>query len=296
MTAEMIHPEANAYAERVVALSDRARAACRMEEVAYGPDPRQRLDIYLPQVAPSAPMPVFLFLHGGAWRAGDRHWMGFLAPLFLDLPAIFVSVGYRLAPAYRFPINLEDTIDALAWAAREIRTYGGDPGRLYLGGHSAGGHLAALAAVRSDLRAARGVPAGALRACLPVSGSFDFRAPPEERDRTQQIIYDEVLARPEQDAEASPIVWAEGLDVPMFIAFGGNDFPRLRRQAPAMVARLEETGRVPVSWLELPGAGHFDTNQDCTDREHLWVAEARRIVAGGVPAQGALSSAPSGRP
>jgi acetyl esterase/lipase len=233
---------------------------------------------------------VLLFLHGGAWRAGHRNWMGFMAPLFLDLPAIFVSACYRLAPAHRFPAHLDDTIEALAWVNREIGRFGGDPGRIHIGGHSAGGHLAALAAVRSDLRAARGIPARALCGCLPVSGSFDFRAPPESRDRVQTIIYDEVLARPDQDAEASPIVWAERLDVPILITFGGNDWPRLRAQAPAMIARLETVGRVPVSWLELPGAGHFDTSQDCTDISHPWVAEARRLLGGGTPHKGELAA------
>ncbi len=288
MTTQMIHPDAQAYGDRVTAMSDAARARSRVEEVAYGTDPYQKLDIWLPENGGSGPLPVLLFLHGGAWRAGNRHWMGFLAPLFLDLPAIFVSVGYRLSPEHRFPAHLEDTIDALVWVSREIGRYGGDPTRLFIGGHSAGGHLAALATARSDLRAARGVPAGCLRGCLPVSASYDFRPPPEARDAVQEAIYREVLASPEQDAEASPILWAEGIDVPIFIAYGEKDWPRLRAQAPAMIGRLTDLGRIPVSWMELPGAGHFDTNQACTGPEHPWMAEARRLVAGGAPARGPL--------
>ena len=98
MTTRMIHPDAQAYGERVTAMSDAARARCRVEEAAYGADPLQKLDIWLPEGSAGGPHPVLVFLHGGARRAGNRHWMGFLAPLFLDLPAIFVSVGYRLSP------------------------------------------------------------------------------------------------------------------------------------------------------------------------------------------------------
>lgn len=286
---DMIHPEAGPYAERVSAMSAVARGRCRVVgEVAYGADPRQALDIFLPDEDPAAPVPVFLFFHGGAWRAGDKNWMGFLAPLFVDLPAIYISAGYRLSPEHRFPAHIDDVLDALAWVIANVGAFGGDPDRVFIGGHSAGGHLAALAAARPDLREQRGIPDGTIRACLPVSAAFDFRAPRDQRDRTQEIIYAEVLADAAQDAEASPIAWADRVDIPFFITFGEADFPRTRVQGAAMAEALSRRGAVPVSWLELPGAGHFDTNQDCTDVTHPWVAEARRLIAGGAPRSGAI--------
>lgn len=112
-------------------------------------------------------------------------------------------------------------------------------------------------AARPDFRAQCGVPVGAVKACLPVSAAFDFRAPPGQRDRTQEIIYAEVLADPAHDVDASPIAWAENIDMPFFITFGENDFPRTRKQGAAMVETLSRRGDVPVSWLELPGAGPF---------------------------------------
>ena len=285
---DMIHPEAGPYAERVLALSALARQRCRLVgDVAYGADPRQALDIFLPDQDPAAPCPVFVFFHGGAWRAGDKAWMGFLAPLFVDLPAIYVSAGYRLSPEHRFPAHLDDVLDALAWVVANIGAHGGDPDRVFVGGHSAGGHLAALAAARPDLRAQRGIPDGAVRGCLPVSAAFDFRAPPGQRDRTQEIIYAEVLADAGQDVDASPIAWVDRIDMPFFITYGDADFPRIRDQGAAMAEALSRRG-APVSWLVLPGAGHFDTNQDCTDTTHPWVAEARRLIAGGPPRSGAI--------
>ena len=171
-------PESERYAAWCLEASNTALAHTRhMLDIAYGPEDWQKIDLYLPEASAGAEFPTLLFMHGGYWTHGYKEWLGFMAPAFVSLPAIFISVGYRLAPAAQYPAALDDCLSALAWVYKHISHYGGDPRRLFIGGHSAGGHLAALAAVRSDLRAARDIPAGALRACLPVSGSFDFRAP-----------------------------------------------------------------------------------------------------------------------
>ena len=121
------------------------------------------------------PCHVIVFLHGGGWTHGFKEWMGFMAPSIVAWPAVFISVAYRLAPDHRYPAQLDDTLSALAWIQRNIRDYGGDPNAIAVGGHSAGGHLASLAALRTDLHGGHGIPLDAIKACLPVSSTFDFR-------------------------------------------------------------------------------------------------------------------------
>ena len=77
-----------------------------------------------------------MFAHGGAWTHGYKEWTGLMAPVFTAVPAIFVSVSYRLAPENRFPVPLDDCIDALAYVHRHIADHGGNPARIYVGGHS----------------------------------------------------------------------------------------------------------------------------------------------------------------
>ena len=274
MTPPMLHAGADTYAERVTAMSKVAQANVRVElDVAYGGDPRQRLDVYLPEAVRPGGVPVLCFLHGGAWRNGDKVWMGFLAPLFVDLPAVFVSVGYRLSPAHRFPSHLEDAREAFAWVRTNVAGYGGDPQRLFVGGHSAGGHLAVLAALRH--------PELGVAGCLPLSAACDLRRAVGNED-VPAAVYDEVLARPEDAQLASPLCYADAAHQPFLLAYGEKDFPRIRHQGAALAAALRRAG-VAVTVLELPGADHFEASAGCTSRDHPWVVAARSFIAGPPP-------------
>lgn len=125
----------------------------RLADVAYGSDPRQRMDVYMPAVpAATGTRPVLVFVHGGAWMMGDRvraarlpaklqHWV-------VDRGWIVVSVGYRLVPDVPVSGQLQDVAQALARVQQQAATWGGDASRLLLMGHSAGAHLAALLTAR----------------------------------------------------------------------------------------------------------------------------------------------------
>jgi len=115
-----------------------------MVRVNYGTDRGQHLDVYAPMGASS--LPVLLFLHGGAWINGHLGWLRFMAPALLSLPAILVAATYRLAPRCRWPAQEEDAHAALNVVYRAAAEWGGDdPGRIVIGGHSAGAQLAAQA-------------------------------------------------------------------------------------------------------------------------------------------------------
>lgn len=268
-------PAANAYAATALARSRAAAASSRtLLDVPYGLDPKHRLDLYLPSARVTG-APVLIFLHGGSWTHGYKEWMGFMAPALVDLPAIFVAANYRLAPTHRFPAQLEDTLAVLAWTAKKIGHHGGDPHRLFIGGHSAGGHLAALACLRRDLWSRHGIAEDVIRACFPVSTTFDYRGIPEDAGS--------FLARPEDAAAASPVAYVEGNRMPFLIAWGSADFERAKRTSREMVTALARAGAVTKE-MEISGADHFQMSLDLGDAAHAWTRSVRAWLATGEPA------------
>lgn len=269
----LLQPEAKAYAERI---SDATRAVQRTTRTAldqrYGDDYWQKVDVYLPADPSARKLPVLCFMHGGAWVNGTKEWMGFMAPPLLDLPAIFVSVNYRLAPAARYPAPLYDCFEAVAWVHRNIARFGGDPGAIFIGGHSAGGHLAALVTLRRDILAAHGLPPNVIKACFPVSGAFDLRDPNPAPGSMEERVYTSFLARPEDDAEASPVLHTAGNETPFFLTWGSRDMPALIAQGKAMAAALP--GRVASQ--EFPGLDHFEMSEEAGRADSPWIRTVRR--------------------
>ena len=267
-------PAANAYAATALARSRAAAARSRaLLDIPYGPDPKHRLDLYLPPARVSG-APVLIFLHGGSWTHGYKEWMGFMAPALVDLPAIFIAANYRLAPTHQFPAQVEDTLAILAWTAANIGDHGGDRRRLFIGGHSAGGHLAALACLRRDLWPRHGLGDNTVRACFPVSTTFDYRGIAEDAGS--------FLKRAEDAGAASPVAYVEGNRVPFLVTWGGADFERAKRTSREMVTGLAKVGTVTRE-MEFTGKDHFEMSLDLGDGAHRWTRAVRAWLATGEP-------------
>ena len=116
--------------------------ATKVSNRAYDDHPAQQLDIYHPKKTKDAP--VMVYIHGGGWRRGDKDRVGEKAVFFNSKGWVFISANYRLLPEGRHPNNVDDVAKAIAWTHDNIKKYGGDPEEIFIMGHSAGAHLAAL--------------------------------------------------------------------------------------------------------------------------------------------------------
>lgn len=242
-------PAGKAYADECVR---RGEGVAADEEARFGADPYQSLAVHR-AARPNGT--VYLFWHGGGWTGGYKEWMAFMAPAFTRAGVTFISAGYRLAPMHLFPAGLEDCADAVAWTHANVAKFGGDPARIVLGGHSAGGHYAALLAVTRAWRAKRGLPANVVHGCLPISGVYEFGEGKGFSMRPRFLGPESA----ETDRRASPILQIEGTPPPFFITYGERDFPHLMRQADEMEAALRAAGGA-VEKLVLAGRDHFSAS------------------------------------
>ena len=256
-------------AERYVAQTRRRAAAVdwsallAWRDVACGPEPHQRLDVFAPKEKRAAPLPILFYIHGGGWIHGQRGWMSFMAPAITALPAVFVSPGYGLAPDHLHPAPVLDCLRALSHVRAHAAGFGGDPDRLYLGGHSVGGHIASMIALRPDLRARYHLPGGAIRACIPVSGLFRVLA----GDPTRAGDLD----------EASPMHWTRNADMPFFVSWGENDYERIVEENRGFIEALRRTN-VNLRALPLAGLDHYTANLSHGDRESAWCRAVADLI------------------
>ncbi|WP_426209415.1 alpha/beta hydrolase [Massilia sp. TWP1-3-3] len=154
--------------------------------VPYGSNPRHKLDIYTPQKA-AANAPVVVFFMGGNWVKGERDDFAFVGRALASRGYVVVIPDYRLYPEVKYPDFLDDSAQAVAWTAREIAGFGGDPKRLYVMGHSAGAYNAAMVALDPRYLAKHGMKASALRGWIGLAGPYDFL--PIENTSTRPVFH-----------------------------------------------------------------------------------------------------------
>ncbi len=266
------NPEVIAYDRRVMELGLASPAPTL--SLSYGEDRGQRLDVYAPPGAEG--LPILLFFHGGAWIAGHLGWVRFMAPIVNRMDAILVAGSYRLAPRCRWPAPYDDVRDAIWFVSRNAESFGGDAQQMVIGGHSAGGHLASLVALKHERPS--------LLSCMPVSSSFNLQYGDVPLESDAGRVYRYLFTNPSQDFEASPINFVRGNETPFHIVWGERDFERVSSSGAAMVEALELEGS-HVTHRIVPGASHFNTHLALSQPDDPWYAQLRAAFqTAGVPA------------
>lgn len=142
-------------------------------DIAYGPHPRQQMDVYSPDLEAGETAPVLVFFYGGGWDSGSRTLYGWAAQALAAQGFVVAMPDYRIVPDVLFPVFIEDAATATAKAAEVAVRYGGDPERLGVIGHSAGAHLAMMIALDRRYMAAVGQP-NLIRAAAGLAGPYEF--------------------------------------------------------------------------------------------------------------------------
>ena len=217
-----------------------------VRDVAFGPGPRDRMDVYRPPGARGA-APLVVFLYGGSWRMGARGMYPFVALPLAQRGAVVAVPDYRLFPEVEFPDFLRDNARAVAWAMEHAAEWGADPARTVLVGHSAGAYNAAMLALDPRWLAEAGADRSSLAGAVGLAGPYDF-LPITGRAR-------EVFAAAGAGPETQPVSYVDGRNPPMLLLAGADDATVRPRNTEALAARIRARGG-PVEARVYPGVGH----------------------------------------
>jgi acetyl esterase/lipase len=219
----------------------------RALDMPYASGQRDRLDVYAPAAARDAP--VVVFIYGGGWKDGDKSLYRFVGAALAARGFVTVVPDYRVFPAVRFPAFIQDAAAAVAWTRAHVAAYGGDPRRIFLMGHSAGAHIAAMLTLDRQWLGAEGLdPDRDIAGFAGLAGPYDF-LPLHDPE------LDDIFAPAGDLRLTQPITFARGDAPPMFLAAGTADTTVLPRNTVHLAdAVRRDGGRVEEKLY--PGIGH----------------------------------------
>jgi arylformamidase len=215
--------------------------------VAYGPSEDETLDIF-PAAKPGAP--IQLFIHGGYWRLLTRTENSFAAEALVPAGAAVVVINYALAPRVTLDEIVRQCRAAIAWTWKNARSFGADPDRLFISGHSAGGHLVGMM-LATDWEREFGAPADVVKGATAVSGLYDLR-PIAKSFVNEWLKLDEAAA-----VRNSPLLNLSRHGCPLIVSYGERDTAEFRRQSDEYLAAWRAKGH-PGSYVDMRGFHHFD--------------------------------------
>jgi len=234
-----------------------------------GADPvKHRLDLFLPPAG--AKFPTIVWIHGGAWVMGDRKMYDLLGKRFAAEGIGLAAISYRLSPGVKHPEHARDAARAFAWVHANIARQGGDPERLFLMGHSAGGHLAALLAADPKYLKDAGVPAGTLKGAIPMSGVYLIPALPDTTRGILRFLPQAFGSDPEACRDASPVTHLKTLASPALVITETRDTLLVRPSMEILKAAVRGQGVTGVEFV------------DAAERDHLSIV-VRMMLPGEDP-------------
>jgi acetyl esterase/lipase len=229
---------------------------------------RARLDVYRRRDADLSKAPVLVQVHGGAWTIGTKEQQGLLLMNRMAQRGwICVAVNYRLAPKHPFPAQIIDVKKAVAWVREHIASYGGDPSYLVITGGSAGGHLAALAALtpgEPEYQPGFEDADTSVAGCVPFYGVYDLAGLNGEKHAVAmrdyflapRVFMKDPATHLDDYVKASPLAHVSPDAPDFFVLHGANDTLVDVRQARAFVEKLKQESRATVTYAEFPGTQH----------------------------------------
>ena len=230
--------------ERLI-MGDKVR---RIQDLAYGAAARQQLDVYASRRAGGA-APVVVFLYGGRWKYGSKDDYLLIGNAFVRRGWVTVVPDYRLYPDVLFPAWVEDGATAVRWTVDNIERFGGDPRRIIVVGHSAGGHTAALLGLQEDYLRDAGVPPETVKGFVSIAGPVDtsWTAPDVQR----------LMGPREGWPRTYPATHVDGDAPPMYFMHGTSDDVVFAASSERLAERIHRSGGCARAKL-YRGLGHID--------------------------------------
>lgn len=249
-------PEFPELAKRRAEASRKARSTLKSWlNVPYGGSPREMLDIY---AADTPGGPVLVYIHGGYWRSGSKDDNCNFAPAFVEHGATVVLVEYDLCPNVVVTDIVRQTRASIAWVYRNIIRYSGNPSKLYVSGHSAGGHLTAMALAHDWEK--EGLPRDLIKGATATSGVYDL-------DMVMQIsVNEQVRMTPEIAKQNNPLLHPPPAKCPLIVAVGGSEPKGWQQMSEDYFKLCKECG-LDCQYLVIPGANHYTMSEHLADPE-----------------------------
>jgi len=221
--------------------------------IAYGSSGRESLDIY---AADKPGGPVLVYIHGGYWRSGSKEDNCNFVPTFTKRGATVVLVEYDLCPQVTVTDIVRQTRASIAWVAKNIIRYSGDPSRIFISGHSAGGHLTAMALAHDWTK--EGLSQNLIKGAVATSGVFDL-------DVVMKIsVQEQVRMTPDIARLNSPFLNPPKVKCPLVVAVGGSEPKGWQQMSEDYFNFCKEHG-MNVDYLVVPGANHYTMSQHLLD-------------------------------
>ena len=240
-------PNYSEYLARYPAESGRTRDTLPTRlDLRYGPSPGETLDLFLP--AGGGPAPVHVFVHGGYWRALDKADFSFVARAFQPAGVLVAVINYALIPAVDMDELVRQVRASVAWLYRNAAAFGGDPARLTVSGHSAGGHLVAML-MSTDWGRLAGLPGDVVKAGCGISGLYDL-----EPIRLS-YLNDTLGLTAELARRNSPVHLVPAAAGPLLLPVGTLEGDEYHRQTESLVAAWRRRG-LAAEVMDMAGHDH----------------------------------------